>query len=247
MKGGEATQTINAGPSDTQWYVELMRYFDLVLTSEHHGIHPVDAELAALPGVERDALLHIDAFGDGTGVLLYRLEGDRDSVVETVSEHDDVISYDILDVEAENAYHLYLHVHPGEPAGTLMALCYEYALIIDTPIEFTDRGGVLVTIVGTHDMLREALKAVPDSINISIQQVGQYSPGTRDMLSMLTERQREVFETAVEMGYYDIPRQVNQSDLADKLSCAPSTVDEHLRKAESKMLSALLRTTEASN
>jgi len=222
-----------------------MRYFDLVLTSEHNGIHPVDAELSGIDGVGREALLHIDSFGDGTGVLLYRLNGDRDAVVEAVETHDSVISYDVLDVEAENTFHLYVHVHPGEPAGTLMALCYEFALIIDTPIEFTDRGGVLVTIVGTHDMLREALKAVPDHISVSIQQVGQYSPGTRDMLSMLTDRQREVFETAVEMGYYDIPRQVNQGELADELECAPSTVDEHLRKAESKMLSALLRSTDA--
>ncbi|PSQ13792.1 hypothetical protein BRD02_11750 [Halobacteriales archaeon QS_8_69_73] len=45
------------------------------------------------------------------------------------------------------------------------------------------------------------------------------------------------------MGYYDIPREVNQGDLAETLGCAPSTVDEHLRKAESEMLSALLRTT----
>ena len=50
-----------------------MRYFDLVLTPEHDGIHPVDAELAVTERVEREALLHIDSFGDGTGVLLYRL------------------------------------------------------------------------------------------------------------------------------------------------------------------------------
>ena len=220
-----------------------MRYFDLALSPEHQGIHPVDADIASLTRVDREALLHIDAFGDGTGVLLYRLHGDRAEVESVVDGHEEIVSYDLLDVDAENTFHLYLHVQPGEPAGTLMALCYEFALIIDTPIEFTDRGGVLVTIVGTHDMLRGALKSVPEEINVSIQQVGQYSPGTRDMLSMLTQRQREVFETAVEMGYYDIPRQVNQSDLADTLECAPSTVDEHLRKAESKMLSALLKTT----
>ena len=220
-----------------------MRYFDLVLTPERGGIHPVDAELASMPGVDRDALLHIDAFGDGTGVLLYRLEGDRETVVEAIADHDYLVSYDILSVDAENTFHLYLHVQPGEPAGTLMALCYEYALIIDTPIKFTDRGGVLATIVGTHDMLRKALKSIPEAISVSIQQVGEYSPGTRDMLSMLTERQREVFETAVNMGYYDIPREINQGDLAETLGCAPSTVDEHLRKVESKMLSALLRTT----
>ncbi len=222
-----------------------MRYFDLVLTPEHDGIHPIDAELAVLDEATRDALLHIDAFGDGTGVLLYRLQGDRATVIDAIGDHDSLISYDILDVDAENTFHLYCHVHPGEPAGTLMTLCYKYALIIDTPIEFTDRGGILVTVVGTHDMLREALKAIPEAINVSIQQVGKYTPGTRDMLSMLTERQREVFETAVDMGYYDIPREVNQGDLAEQLECAPSTVDEHLRKAESKMLSALLRTADA--
>lgn len=218
-----------------------MRYFDLVLIPEQDGVHPVDAELATTSGVEREALLHIDSFGDGTGVLLYRLHGNRDAAVDTVARSEAVISYDVLDVEEEDTFHLYVHVHPGEPAGTLMALCYRFALIIDTPIEFTDRGGVLVTIVGTHDMLREALKAIPDEMQISIQQVGQYSPGSRDMLSMLTERQREVFETAVEMGYYEIPRRINQGELADALDCAPSTVDEHLRKAESRMLSALLR------
>jgi predicted DNA binding protein len=221
-----------------------MRYFDLVLTPTTNGIHPVDSEIAMLDGVRRDALLHVDAFGDGTGVLLYRLTGDRAAVIDAIADHEGLISYDVLDVDAENTFHLYCHVHPGEPAGTLMALCYKYALIIDTPIEFTDRGGILVTVVGTHNMLREALKAIPEEINVSIQQVGKYTPGTRDMLSMLTERQREVFETAVDMGYYDIPREVNQGDLAEELGCAPSTVDEHLRKAESKMLSALLRTTD---
>ena len=43
-----------------------MRYFDLVLTPTSHGIHPIDAELAVLDGVTRDALMHIDAFGDGS-------------------------------------------------------------------------------------------------------------------------------------------------------------------------------------
>ena len=47
------------------------------------------------------------------------------------------------------------------------------------------------------------------------------------------------------MLFRSIPREVNQGDLAETLGCAPSTVDEHLRKAESKMLSALLRTTDA--
>lgn len=216
-----------------------MRYFDLTLTPASGGIHPADVRLAELSGVEREALLHVDSFADGTGILLYRLHGDPELARDCVDGHDDVLDWDILPSD-DGVFHLYVHVAAGEPAGTLMTLSDRFALIVDTPIAFTDRGGVLLTIVGTHDMLREALEAVPDDVHATIRQVGHYSPGNRNMLSVLTDRQREVFEAAVEVGYYEIPRGMNQSELAEKLGCAPSTVDEHLRKAESKMLSGLL-------
>lgn len=217
-----------------------MRYFDLLLSPESGGIHPVDRALAAEEALTRQSLLHLDAFGDGTGVLLYRLRGDETVAERFAAASDDVLAYDVLDVDGDN-FHLYLHVEPGEPAGSLMALCYEYALIVDPPLEFTDTGDVFVTVVGRHDMLRQALRDAPGNVGISIDQVGQYRPGKRDLVSLLTARQREVFERAVELGYYDIPRKVNQRDLADDFGCAPSTVDEHLRKAESKMLSAVVR------
>ena len=45
---------------------------------------------------------------------------------------------------------------------------------------------------------------------------------------------------AVEHGYYEIPRRATHEDIADELGCAPSTVDEHLRKAESRILTSLV-------
>ncbi|WP_255196572.1 helix-turn-helix domain-containing protein [Halorarius litoreus] len=218
-----------------------MRYFDIRLTTDSGGLHPVDRSLAAVTGVAREALLHIDAFGDGTGIFLYRLSGDREAAREFSTTTDGVLGYDLINVDGAG-FHLYLHVRPGEPAGSLMALCHEFALIVNTPIEFTDYGDILVTIVGRHEMLRDALHAAPEAINVNIEQVGQYHPEQRDFLSLLTDRQREVFEHAVQSGYYEIPRGVNQEQLANALGCAPSTVDEHLRKAESKMLSALVST-----
>ena len=50
-----------------------------------------------------------------------------------------------------------------------------------------------------------------------------------------------MFETAVEEGYYDVPRQATHKDIADNLGCAPSTVDEHLRKAESRVVTGLIQ------
>lgn len=217
-----------------------MRYFDFTISPEDGAIHPADAVIANHHGVTRDSLMHVNALGDGTGVLLYRLRGDHEALSDAIDESDAVLAWDVLDVQ-DDVFHLYLHVPPGQPAGSLMALAQKYALIIDTPLKYTDQGGLRTTIVGTHEMLRHALSETPDSVKFAVEQAGQYSPDREDILSILTERQLEVFRTAVEEGYYEIPRQATHEDIADALGCAPSTVDEHLRKAESRVLSALMR------
>jgi hypothetical protein len=55
----------------------------------------------------------------------------------------------------------------------------------------------------------------------------------------LSERQREVFELAQREGYYMWPRECSASDLADELDISKTTLLEHLRKAESKILGQL--------
>lgn len=57
----------------------------------------------------------------------------------------------------------------------------------------------------------------------------------------LTDRQREVLETAYEMGYFDHPKHANAGDVADALEIAPSTFGEHLAAAQRKFLETLLQ------
>lgn len=216
-----------------------MRYFDFTITPEDGGFHPVDQVIAADPSVSRQAIMHIDTLGDGTGVLLYRLQGATETLVPELKDHEDVIALDLLDADGED-FHLYLHLEPGDPAKTLMNLAEKYALMLDTPIEYTGRNSLSMTIIGSHEMLQQALDELPDDLTINVDQVGTYSPDRRDTLSMLTDRQLEVFRTAVELGYYEIPRRTTHEDIADRLECAPSTVDEHLRKAESRVLQTLV-------
>ncbi|MEF8813524.1 MAG: helix-turn-helix domain-containing protein [Halovenus sp.] len=59
--------------------------------------------------------------------------------------------------------------------------------------------------------------------------------------SRLSNRQREAVEVALELGYYETPRTANQEDVAEAMGCATSTAAEHLQKAESKILRAVLR------
>ncbi len=60
----------------------------------------------------------------------------------------------------------------------------------------------------------------------------------------LTLRQREILLRAIEEGYYDFPRRVTLSELAEKLGISKSYLSETLMKVESRLLpEALLHHT----
>ncbi|MFB6117108.1 helix-turn-helix domain-containing protein [Halosegnis sp.] len=56
----------------------------------------------------------------------------------------------------------------------------------------------------------------------------------------LTDRQREVLETAHELGYFARPKGANATEVADALGISRSTFAEHLAAAQSKLLDAVL-------
>ena len=52
----------------------------------------------------------------------------------------------------------------------------------------------------------------------------------------VTERQMAALRLALESGYYEQPRQTSLRELAEQTAVARSTYEEHLRKAENKLL-----------
>ena len=56
----------------------------------------------------------------------------------------------------------------------------------------------------------------------------------------LTERQYEVIERALDAGYFEWPREITSEELAEEMEISRTTLLEHLRKAESKLLSDAL-------
>jgi len=52
----------------------------------------------------------------------------------------------------------------------------------------------------------------------------------------VTERQMAALRLALESGYYEQPRKTSLRELAERTSVARSTYEEHLRKAENKIL-----------
>jgi hypothetical protein len=56
----------------------------------------------------------------------------------------------------------------------------------------------------------------------------------------LTDRQREVLQTAHELGYFEHPRVASSADVAEELDIATSTFTEHLAAAQRNLLDELL-------
>lgn len=146
--------------------------------------------------------------------------------------HGDCVS---TDGGNSNGVYAFIHLDMSSTVGEVVELAHEHALIIDTPITF-DGDDMCVTLIGIDTGLRSVLQSLPDAIDVSVRDAGDYDPGTDDLLSPLTDRQLEVFGTAIEHGYYEVPRRATHQDIADELGCAPSTIDEHLRKAESSII-----------
>ncbi len=95
-----------------------------------------------------------------------------------------------------------------------------------------------VAAVGPSDQLQAAIEGVPDGIETTIEEIGG-SWSRRGVIARLSDRQRAAIAAGIEVGYYETPRQATHADVAAVMECAPSTASEHLRKAESKLLTAL--------
>ena len=56
----------------------------------------------------------------------------------------------------------------------------------------------------------------------------------------LTDRQREVLQTAYKMGYFERPKRANATEIAAELDISQSTFTEHLVTAQRKILEDVL-------
>ena len=60
------------------------------------------------------------------------------------------------------------------------------------------------------------------------------------LFSDLTEKQMDALLTAYNNGYYNLPRKANVQDIAHKKRVSRTTYQEHLKKAENKLVASLV-------
>ncbi|MFB6109244.1 MAG: helix-turn-helix domain-containing protein [Halodesulfurarchaeum sp.] len=161
----------------------------------------------------------------------FAVEGDPD-----IEETTEVFSY------GDQSIHRFQRDHEG---------CCPCEIIQDLDVPVRDVhtvDGVLHLSVYVEDMseLRDVVIDVRSSFpEMHIVRIVRAAEAEEDDLVMvdrgeLTERQREVLETAHEMGYFDHPKGANAGEVAAELGITTSTFTEHLAAAQSKLLNSIL-------
>jgi predicted DNA binding protein len=95
--------------------------------------------------------------------------------------------------------------------------------------------------IGSEVQIKEFLKEISKlGIHYRVVMLADANFSPISPLSQLTEKQREVLMAAYKAGYYEVPRKITSEKLAKSLNLVNSTVVEHLRKAEQRLMSQLL-------
>ncbi|WP_254536473.1 helix-turn-helix domain-containing protein [Halomarina litorea] len=117
------------------------------------------------------------------------------------------------------------------------------------PLRYADGAKFCRLLALRHEALTACYRdLVADGHDVSVESKREVSAVSQDAplltlddaLPPLTERQREVFTTAYDRGYYEIPRETSTAAVAEAVGVERRTAEEHLRRAENKLATALV-------
>jgi len=211
-----------------------MRYVTVRLTPTEGGaLHPLGQALADAEHITREAIHQVELLSDGTGVMLGEARGNRERYERILAESEYVHQYAVTG--ANGRWYAYLQFEPNETNRQMIQQRQRSAVLMEMPIETNPDGSMDITLVGDDGAFADAVPENSDAYDIELLETGQRPPRVDDLFGCLTQRQQTVLETAVELGYYENPREATQRDVADAVDATAGTVGEHLRKIEQRV------------
>lgn len=101
--------------------------------------------------------------------------------------------------------------------------------------------GLILSFVGAQESIRRVLRHYNDAgASPDLYKLAKYDGGEATM-EALTDRQFEVVRTALNLGFYEVPRKSSTKDIAAELDLNTATVSEHLQRAERNLLTKQLK------
>jgi predicted DNA binding protein len=191
---------------------------------------PDDAWVSDVSKSYPDAVFRVlSAFaseGRGVGIVEVEADGRIEEITDEISEHDAIAEIQLLWSEGNEAL---VEFETRKPMMLLAAR--RSSIPVRMPFEIRDGVGNW-ELTTSRERLSE-LDSVFDTMGISYEL--EYVHEVRSE-EFLTDKQRNVMETALYMGYYDTPRESSLSEVAEEIGIAKSTCSEILHRAEEKIV-----------
>lgn len=211
-----------------------MRYVTVrVEPSEGTAFHPLGQDLADAEEITREAIHRVELLANGTGVLLAEARGNREHYETIIETSDYVRQYAVTG--AEGRWYAYVQFEPNEINRRMLEHRQESPVMMEMPVEVNPDGSMEITFVGDEGAFAEAVPADADAFETELLETGQRPPKGDELFASLTERQQTILDAALELGYYENPREATQAEIADAVDATAGTVGEHLRKIEHRV------------
>ncbi|QLG28993.1 helix-turn-helix domain-containing protein [Halorarum halophilum] len=191
--------------------------------------------LSDAPYLDRVVGLHWNVSGDRLGLMVYA-EGDAEAFRDGIRRIAAVLDFELVSA-GDGRFYAYLRNELNELSRRLFGTFTRGSLLVVPPLVYGD-GSVTFSVFGPRDEVQAAIEQVPSPFEVTVDAVSGMGATPGLVGTSLSARQREAVEVAIDVGYYEVPRQGDYETIAARMECAPSTAAEHLRKAESKVLRA---------
>lgn len=202
--------------------------------AELHLTVPEDVWIGELSRRYPEALFSVlSALPDrGSGVGLVEITSEHlPTLLEDVRGYESVTDLDVLSHHGETAL-----VQFQTSSPLLLSAVQDSGIPLEMPFDLVD-GEATWEITAPQDALSTLGRQLEEfGIPFHVERIEQ----TVRPDQLLTDTQRELITTAVDVGYYDTPRECSLTQLADEVGLAKSTCSETLHRAEERVVKAFL-------
>jgi len=211
----------------------------LILEFSEKELTKVGIDIPPFQKIKSLELLHFLRQDQEEFGAIWRVEFKNEtSQIEDLLADGFLVEVQLLEKEKDGKYTVFMR--GGPILSSVLSSVGVKAGYFFPPLGIRD-GKIKISFLGNTKQVRDFLEKI-DTIGIRYKVIllgdANFSPDSP--LNKLTEKQREVLISAYKLGYYDIPRRINSDQLAEHLDIANSTLVEHLRKAEQRLLVHIL-------
>lgn len=168
----------------------------------------------------------------GDGYALLQFSSTKNDLLKQILDDDDRIRYlHVSEVDGRNRYRC-LSKQP-----CVVHKLVDGGLIVETLRYQNGKAMIFGAVVG-RDVLKGVMETAGETIGVKLERIYPLRAEAKEAPSQrwnLTPAQEECLRTALEIGYFTIPRETTSETVADELGISKSAFLERLRRGEASL------------